>query len=59
MGYQFICGIPVAVVTGLAIVFGLFITLERFEDWAAKRINKNRQEAGNAGNPVIIRRHGA
>ena len=59
MGYEFICGIPVAVVAGLAIAWGLFIMLERLEDWAATRINKNRRKAGSSGNPVIIRRHGA
>ena len=43
MGYEFICGIPMAVATALAIIFGLFITLERLEDWAAKLINQNRR----------------
>jgi len=43
MGYGFICGIPMAVGAGLAMVLGLFITLAWVEDWAAELINKNRQ----------------
>lgn len=42
MGYEFICGIPIAVSAGLAMVLGLFITLARFEDWATELIKKNR-----------------
>ena len=40
MGYEFICGIPVAVVAALAIVFGLFSTLERFQNWTGTLVNK-------------------
>ena len=35
MGYEFICGIPMVFVAALAIVLGLYITLEGLEDWAA------------------------
>lgn len=35
MGYEFFCGIPVAVVAVLALVLGLFITLAQLEDWVA------------------------
>lgn len=35
MGYEFFCGMPVAVSAVLALVLGLFITLARLEDWAA------------------------
>jgi hypothetical protein len=41
MGYEFICGIPMAVGATLAMVLGLFITLERLRDWTAKQIEKN------------------
>jgi hypothetical protein len=35
MGYEFFCGIPMAVGATLAMVLGLFITLERLEEWTA------------------------
>lgn len=35
MGYEFICGIPMVFIAALAIVLGLYITLEGLEDWAA------------------------
>ena len=41
MGYEFICGIPIAVGATLAMVFGLFVAGERLGDWAAKQIEKN------------------
>ena len=44
MGYEFFCGIPIAVSAGLALVLGLFITLERLEDWAAMQIKQNKGE---------------
>ena len=43
MGYEFTCSIPMVIGAALAIVFGLFITLVRLQDWAAKLINKNRR----------------
>jgi hypothetical protein len=44
MGYEFICGIPMAVGTALTLVFGLFITLERLQDWMAMQIKQNKGE---------------
>jgi hypothetical protein len=43
MGYEFFCGIPVAVSAVLALVLGLFITLARLEDWAAVQVRKIRR----------------
>jgi hypothetical protein len=43
MGYEFFCGIPMAVSATLAMVLGLFMTLQRLEDWAATQINKGHE----------------
>lgn len=48
MGFQFFCGIPVAVGTVLALVLGLFMTLERLEDWAAEALmHRAKREPGS------------
>lgn len=49
MGYEFIFGIPVAVIVSLVIVFGLFIALERIEDWVPKLMEKYRGIALTVG----------
>jgi hypothetical protein len=50
MGYEFICGIPMAVVAALAIVLGLFVMWERVEDWA----NANKQAQASKRNRKTV-----
>ena len=35
MGYEFFCGLPIAVVVGLMLVFGAFAMVSQLEDWIA------------------------
>jgi hypothetical protein len=57
MIYEFFCGIPVAVGAVLALVMGLFITLERLEDWAADALMRKAKEKQFGTPRITINSH--